>query len=186
MLHLDLLAGRSRSSGARARSTSSRRRANRRPPGPGSSGEPRARNASAGEGRIGCAITRAARRAAAHAVRCWARITCNTVAPHTGAVPTVQPPRSRSSRSLASSEGSSSHEPGKPGRGGYRRDRQPRTQRVPAGHATDRRNPGCAREGCSGTIRRPGQPQHPETSSEPRRKRTEWGRHRRNRKGCRR
>ena len=34
------------------------------PAGPRNPGEPRARNASAGEGRIGCAMTRAARRAA--------------------------------------------------------------------------------------------------------------------------
>jgi hypothetical protein len=161
---------------ARARSTSSRRRANRRPPGPGSSGEPRARNASAGEGRIGCAITRAARRAAAYAVRNWARTTCNAAAPHVGAAPTVQPLRSRSFGSLASIEGSSSHEPRQPGRGGYRRDRQPRTARVPTGHTADRRSSGSARKRVRIPVRRTEQPRRAQASSEARRKRTGWER----------
>ena len=126
MLTTDLLAERSFPCGARARSTSSRRRANRRPPGPGTPESRERGNASAGEGRIGCAMTRATRIAAAHAAGGRVRSTETATVPHAGTTLPVLFPRSPTSRSLASSEGSSPHEPGQSGRGRQRHDHQHR------------------------------------------------------------
>ena len=109
----------------RDRIDSSRRRANRRPPGPGSPESRERGNASAGEGRIGCAMTRAARIAAAHA-GCGRVRSTETTVPHAGTTPPVLSPRSPTSRPLASSEGSSPYEPGQPHRGRRRRDHQRR------------------------------------------------------------
>jgi len=117
MLGADLLAERSSPCGARARSTTSRRRAIRRPPGPGTPESRERGNASAGEGRIGCAMTRATQCAAEQAVCDRARTTDTAATPHVGVTPHVLSPRSPTSRSLASSEGSSPYEPGTPGRG---------------------------------------------------------------------
>lgn len=105
----------------------SRRRANRRPPGPGSPESRERGNASAGEGRIGCAMTRATRIAAAHAAGGRVRSTEPATVPHAGTTPPVLSPRSPTSRSLASSEGSSPYEPGQPGRGRQHRDHQLRS-----------------------------------------------------------
>jgi hypothetical protein len=105
---------------------SSRRRANRRPPGPGSPESRERGNASAGEGRIGCAMTRAARLAAAPAACGRVRSTETATVPHAGTSPPVLSPRSPTPRSLASSEGSSPYEPGQPGCGRQRRDHQRR------------------------------------------------------------
>ena len=138
MLGADLLAERSSPCGARARSKNqSRRRANRRPPGPGSPESRERGNASAGEGRIGCAMTRAARIAAAHA-GCGRVRSTETTVPHAGTTPPVLSPRSPTSRPLASSEGSSPYEPGQPGRGRRRRDHQRRPTSL-GRRATDHR-----------------------------------------------
>jgi hypothetical protein len=83
-------------------------------------------NASAGEGRIGCAMTRATRIAAAHAAGGRVRSTETATVPHAGTTLPVLFPRSPMSRSLASSEGSSPHEPGQSGLGRQRRDHQRR------------------------------------------------------------
>ena len=91
MLTTDLLAERSFPCGARARSTSSRRRANRRPPGPGTPESRERGNASAGEGRIGCAMTRATQCAAVPTDCGRARTTSTAAAPHVGATPHVLP-----------------------------------------------------------------------------------------------
>ena len=55
-------------------------------------------------------------------------------APHVGATPPVLSPRSPTSRSLASSEGSSPYEPGRPRRGRRRRDHQRRPTRRTTHH----------------------------------------------------
>ena len=70
---------------------SSRRRANRRPPGPGTPESRERGNASAGEGRIGCAMTRATQSAAARTDCGRARTTSTAAAPHVGATPTFCP-----------------------------------------------------------------------------------------------
>jgi hypothetical protein len=105
----------------------SRRRANRRPPGPGSPESRERGNASAGEGRIGCAMTRATRIAAAHAAGGRVRSTEPATVPHAGTTPPVLSARSPTSRSLASSEGSSPYESRHPGHGRRRRDHQRRS-----------------------------------------------------------
>ena len=126
MLTTDLLAERSFPCGARARSTSSRRRANRRPPGPGTPESRERGNASAGEGRIGCAMTRATRCAAVPTDCGRARKTCTAATPHVGATPHVLPHVRPLSRSLAPSERSSPDEPRRPRRGRQCRDNQRR------------------------------------------------------------
>ncbi len=126
MLATDLLAERSFPCGARARSTSSRRRANRRPPGPGTPESRERGNASAGEGRIGCAMTRATQCAAVPTDCDRARTTSTAAAPHVGATPHVLPHVRSMSRSLAPSERSSPDEPRWPRRGRQCRDNQRR------------------------------------------------------------
>ncbi len=75
-------------------------------------------------------MTRATQLAAAVAVCGRARTTDTAASPHVGATHPVLPPRSLASRSLASSEGSSPDESGKPGRGRRCRDHRRRPTSV--------------------------------------------------------
>ena len=161
----------------------SRRRANRRPPGPGSPESRERGNASAGEGRIGCAMTRATRIAAAHAAGGRVRSTETATVPHAGTTPSVLSPRSPTSRSLASSEGSSPYEPGQSGRGRQHRDHQRRTTslgRRTTKHRIVRRR----RRSRGAVIGRRGnldRNRRPQASPQPRRPRTQPERLRRGR-----
>ena len=126
MLGPDLLAERSSPCGARARSKIVEEAREPPPAGPRIPGEPRARERE--------------RRRRTYRVRDDARgpdrsgtrrlragsLNRNATVPHAGTTPPVLSPRSPTSRSLASSEGSSPYEPGQPGRGRQRRDHQRR------------------------------------------------------------
>ena len=172
MLTTDLLAERSFPCGARARSTSSRRRANRRPPGPGTPESRERGNASAGEGRIGCAMTRATQCAAVPTDCGRARTTSTAAAPHVGATPHVLPHVRPLSRSLAPSERSSPDEPRQPRRGRQCRDNQRRP--TVAGHIT--LEGGTAPESDGAAARSASTPGTPAGTGAPRRRRSRGGR----------
>ena len=117
-------------------------------------------NASAGEGRIGCAMTRATQCAAAYRRLRPGTHTDTAAAPHAGATPHVLPHARPPSRSLAPSEEELTDEPRQPGRDRTARDqRRPSVRpmaRHPAMGARPERGPATGTGATGATAGRPG------------------------------